>query len=140
MLFYISKFYPSVITRLCFFIQFWYLETKIFYRWIHYTIFLAYCKAICKIWTIPHKLNERGIKWTICILRLKIKRPEILITFAESVYHQHEVAGYHQCGALYIIKPQGDPAPKGLMRYSPNGADDIHHASRGDDIPSLRLG
>ena len=24
-------------------------------------------------WTIPHKLNERGIKWTIYILRLKIK-------------------------------------------------------------------
>ena len=24
-------------------------------------------------WTIPHKLNESGIKWTICILRLKTK-------------------------------------------------------------------
>ncbi|MBQ2876195.1 MAG: hypothetical protein IJE25_04230 [Clostridia bacterium] len=22
---------------------------------------------------------------------------------------------YHQCGALYIIKPQENPAPKGLM-------------------------
>jgi len=26
------------------------------------------------------------------------------------------------------------------MRYSPKGADDMHHASRGDDMPSLRLG
>ena len=26
------------------------------------------------------------------------------------------------------------------MRYSPIGADDIHRTSRGDDIPSLRLG
>ena len=25
-------------------------------------------------WTIPHKLNERGIKWTIYILRLKTKK------------------------------------------------------------------
>ena len=24
------------------------------------------------------------------------------------------------------------------MRYSPKGADDMHHASRGDDMPSLR--
>ena len=38
--------------------------------------------------TIPHKLNERGIKWTICILRLKTKKLAGLITFAESVYHQ----------------------------------------------------
>jgi len=27
-----------------------------------------------------------------------------------------------------------------VMRYSPAGADDIHRTSRGDDIPSLRLG
>ena len=28
-------------------------------------------------WTIPYKLNERGIKWTICILRLKGKGLQI---------------------------------------------------------------
>ena len=27
-----------------------------------------------------------------------------------------------------------------VMIYSPEGADDIHRTSRGDDIPSLRLG
>ena len=40
---------------------------------------------------------------------------------------------------LYIIKPQ-ENARWRVMRYSPKGADDMHHASRGDDIPSLRLG
>ena len=33
------------------------------------------------------------------------------------VYHPQLVAVYHQCEALYIIKPQG--------RYSPKGADEI---------------
>ena len=56
------------------------------------------------------------------------------------VYHPQLVAVYHQHGVLYIIKPQ--------ERYSLKGADeiqgwlaaldDMHHASRGDDIPSLR--
>ena len=48
-------------------------------------------------------------------------------------YHQHEV--------LYIIKPQEKCT---LARDEIQGRlaalDDIHHASRGDDIPSLRLG
>jgi len=48
-------------------------------------------------------------------------------------------AVYHQCEALYLIKPQ-EYARWRVMRYSPNGADDMHHASRGDDMPSLRLG
>ena len=78
-------------------------------------------------WTIPHKVNERGIKWTICILGVKTKRRLTLITFAESVYafgewratpllHQARSGWissvrkrvylafgrvYHQCRALY---------------------------------------
>ena len=36
------------------------IQTKIFIKWI-------------KNWTIPHKLNDKGIKWTIYILRIKIK-------------------------------------------------------------------
>ena len=32
---------------------------------------------------------------------------------------------YHQCEALYIIKPQEDARWR-VMRYSPKGADDIH--------------
>ena len=55
------------------------------------------------------------------------------------VYHPQLVAVYHQCEALYIIKPQ-ENARWRVMRYSPKGADDMHHASRGDDMPSLRLG
>jgi len=31
--------------------------------------------------------------------------------------HPQLVAVYHQPVGLDIIKPQGDPAPKGLMRY-----------------------
>ena len=54
-------------------------------------------------------------------------------------YHPQLVAVYHQHEVLYIIKPQGDARWR-VMRYSPTGADDMHHASRGDDIPSLRLG
>ena len=27
-----------------------------------------------------------------------------------------------------------------MLRYSPKGADDMHRTSRGDDMPSLRLG
>jgi len=46
-------------------------------------------------------------------------------------YHQHEV--------LYIIKPQGNARWR-VMIYSPKGADDMHRTSRGDDMPSLRLG
>ena len=41
------------------------------------------------------------------------------------VYHPQLVAVYHQCGALYIIKPQGNTRWR-VMRYSPKGADDIH--------------
>ena len=44
---------------------------------------------------------------------------------------------YHQCKALYIIKPQEDARWR-VMRYSPTGADDMHRTSRGDDMPSLR--
>jgi len=40
---------------------------------------------------------------------------------------------------LHLIKPQ-EYARRRMMRYSPKGADDMHHASRGDDMPSLRLG
>jgi len=52
------------------------------------------------------------------------------------VYHPQLVAVYHQCVALYIIKPQerytltsDDIQPKGLMRYT----------LKRDDIPNLRL-
>ena len=41
------------------------------------------------------------------------------------VYHPQLVAVYHQCEALYIIKPQEDARWR-VMRYSPKGADDIH--------------
>ena len=41
------------------------------------------------------------------------------------VYHPQLVAVYHQCGALYIVKPQVDARWR-VMRYSPKGADDIH--------------
>ncbi len=39
---------------------------------------------------------------------------------------------YHHCEAIYT--------PAGVMIYSPEGADDIHLAKLGDDIPSLQLG
>ena len=55
------------------------------------------------------------------------------------VYHPQLVVVYHQCGALYIIKPQVDTRWR-VMRYSPAGADDMHRTSCGDDMPSLRLG
>ena len=46
---------------------------------------------------------------------------------------------YHQCEALYIIKAQ---ARCTLARDEIQGRlaalDDMHHASRGDDMPSLR--
>ena len=47
------------------------------------------------------------------------------------VYHQHEV--------LYLIKPQGNTRWR-VMICSPEGADDMHRTSCGDDMPSLRLG
>ena len=40
-------------------------------------------------------------------------------------YHPQLVAVYHQCEALYIIKPQENTRWR-VMRYSPAGADDIH--------------
>ena len=55
------------------------------------------------------------------------------------VYHPQLVAVYHQTEGLDIIKPQVDARWR-VMRYSPKGADDMHHASRSDDMPSLRLG
>ena len=55
------------------------------------------------------------------------------------VYHPQPVAVYHQCEALYIIKPQVYARWR-VMRYSPKGADDMHRTLCGDDIPSLRLG
>ena len=39
----------------------------------------------------------------------------------------------------YIIKPQADTRWR-VMIYSPKGAEDMHRTSRGDDMPSLRLG
>ena len=53
------------------------------------------------------------------------------------VYHPQLVAVYHQHEVLYIIKPQEDARWR-VMKYSPKGADDMHHASRGDDMQSLR--
>ncbi|MBQ8215939.1 MAG: hypothetical protein IJZ33_06720 [Clostridia bacterium] len=53
------------------------------------------------------------------------------INSAGIAYHQHEV--------LYIIKPQEDARWR-VMRYSPEGADDMHRTLCGDDMPSLRLG
>ena len=59
-------------------------------------------------------------------------------------YHPQLVAVYHQCEALYIIKPQEDARWR-VMRYSPKGADDIRmyispRASYTfNDMPSLRL-
>ncbi|MBQ7358353.1 MAG: hypothetical protein IJW65_06435, partial [Clostridia bacterium] len=57
------------------------------------------------------------------------------------VYHPQLVAVYHQCEALYIIKAQVRCT---LARDEIQGRraalDDIHHASRGDDMQSLRLG
>ena len=55
------------------------------------------------------------------------------------VYNPQLVAVYHQCEALYLIKPQGDARWR-VMIYSPTGADAMHRTSRGDDMPSLRLG
>ena len=54
---------------------------------------------------------------------------------------RHEVAEYHQCEALYIIKPQERYSPKGADEIQGRFAalDDMHRTSRGDDIPSLRL-
>ena len=58
----------------------------------------------------------------------------------ESLYIINSVGiAYHQHKVLYIIKPQENTRWR-VMRYSPKEADDMHHASRGDDIPSLRLG
>ena len=58
------------------------------------------------------------------------------------VYHPQLVAVYHQCEALYIIKPQERYSPKGADEIQGRFAalDDMHRTSRGDDIPSLRLG
>ncbi|MBE6630611.1 MAG: hypothetical protein E7624_07170 [Ruminococcaceae bacterium] len=57
------------------------------------------------------------------------------------VYHPQPVAAYHQCEALHIIKPQGKCT---LTRDEIQGRraalDDIRRTSRGDDMPSLRLG
>ena len=55
------------------------------------------------------------------------------------VYHPQFIAAYHQCAALYIIKSQTHTRSR-VMISSPTGADYMHLASRGDDMPSLRLG
>jgi hypothetical protein len=47
------------------------------------------------------------------------------------VYHPQFIAAYHQHEVLHIIKPQADARWR-VMKYSPKGADDMHHASRGD--------
>ncbi len=63
-----------------------------------------------------------------------------IIHHAEGVYIiNFEEIVYHQGGALYLIKPQGNARWR-VMRYSPKGADDMHRTSCGDDMPSLRLG
>jgi len=43
---------------------------------------------------------------------------------------------------LYIIKPQERYSPKGAdeIQWRIAALDDMHRTSRGDDIPSLRLG
>ena len=40
----------------------------------HYIIILAFCKVICNNWRTSHKLNDRGIKRRIYVLRLKRKK------------------------------------------------------------------
>jgi len=57
------------------------------------------------------------------------------------VYHPQLVAVYHQNAVLYIIKPQGKyTLARDEMQGRYAALDDIHHASRGDGMPSLRLG
>jgi len=73
--------------------------------------------------------------------------PKHLFTFSHlnhairRVYHPQLVAVYHQHEVLYIIKAQKRYT---LARDEIQGRlaalDDIHLASRGDDMPSLRLG
>ena len=58
------------------------------------------------------------------------KCPKIFVfshpNHAEGVYIINSVGiAYHQCEALYIIKPQVDARWR-VMRYSPEGADDMH--------------
>ena len=69
---------------------------------------------------------------------LELTRPNHAI---RRVYHPQLVAVYHQCIALYIIKPQGECT---LTRDEIQGRladlDDMHRTLCGDDIPSLRLG
>ena len=48
------------------------------------------------------------------------------LNHAEGVYIINSVGiAYHQCEALYVIKSQVDARWR-VMRYSPEGADDIH--------------
>ena len=60
-------------------------------------------------------------------MRNKSRREACISSIPQGIaYHQHEV--------LYIIKPQVDARWR-VMRYSPEGADDMHRTSHGDDMP-----
>ena len=90
---------------------------------------------LCSFTTIKTKATKR-IFFAVCNKVLnsnaKSRRKACISSILQELYITNGLP-------LYIIKPQTDTRCR-VMRYSPKGADDMHHASRGDDIPSLRLG
>ena len=71
-----------------------------------------------------------------------IKRLNVLQNQGVSlVYYPQLVAVYHQCKALYLIKPQKKcTLARDDMQGRLAALDDIHRTLCGDDMPSLRLG
>ncbi len=78
-------------------------------------------------------LRTEGRRWENDA-RVKSRRKACISSCsAGTVYHQHEV--------LYIIKPQVRcTLARDDMQGRRAALDDMHRTSRGDDIPSLRLG
>ena len=77
-------------------------------------------------WTIPYKLNERGINWTIYILQIKIKRLaknhfrrkciSSVTKWLDIINAKHCISSNRRKGYARLCRD--DIQPKGLMRYT----------------------
>ena len=97
-------------------------------------IFEGYENLIIHSALLPNSVFSFSIAQPSCFFKKNLKS-----CLKRGKRSRIEGIAYHQQAVLYRIKPQANARWR-VMRYSPDGADDMHRTLCGDDMPSLRLG
>ena len=120
------------------------LSVSLLYHIIHWKSIILLSESIINHWTTPHQLNERGIKWTIYILRLKRKKTCKFDHFCKKcissdtkwlniIHAKHCISSlqsFHTRWSVMICKKS-----EGIALF-----DDMHANKLRDDMPLLRNG